>query len=93
MLLARVYGLPVFSTAVDALPLIGHLGEQYIWVAIALLFTLLLPFGLEAVLRDGTRVAPLIVTALIIMERSRIRPRSTASTIYMPWAASRSSLA
>ena len=67
MLLARVYGLPVFSTAVDALPLIGHLGEQYVWVAIALLFTLLLPFGLEAVLRDGTRVAPLIVTALIIM--------------------------
>ena len=45
MLLARAYGLPVFSTAVDALPLIGHLGEQYVWVAIALLFTLLLPFG------------------------------------------------
>ena len=67
MLLARVYGLPVFSTVVDALPVIGHLGEQYVWVAIALLFTLLLPFGLEAVLRDGTRVAPLIVTALIIM--------------------------
>ena len=26
-----------------------------------------MPLGLEAVLRDGTRVAPLIVTALIIM--------------------------
>ena len=67
MLLARVYGLPVFSTVVDAIPVIGHLGEQYVWVGIALLFTLLLPFGLEAVLRDGTRVLPLIVTALIIM--------------------------
>jgi hypothetical protein len=67
MLLARVYGLPVFSTFVDALPVVGHLGQQYVWIAIALLFTLLLPFGLEAVLRDGTRVAPLIVTALVII--------------------------
>lgn len=67
LLLARIYGLPGFSTIVDAFPVIGHVGEQYVWVAVAMLFTLLLPLGLEAVLRDGTRAAPLIVTALIIM--------------------------
>ncbi len=67
LLLARIYGLPGFSTIVDAFPVIGHVGEQYVWVAVAMLFTLLLPLGLEAVLRDGTRAVPLIVTALIIM--------------------------
>lgn len=66
LLLARIFGLPGFATIVDAIPVLGHVGEQYVWVAVAMLFTLLLPFGLEAVLRDGTRPAPLIVTALII---------------------------
>ncbi len=65
-LLARVYGFPGLAAVVDPLPVIGHIGEQYLWVAIGLLFTLLLPFGLEAAQRDGTRLAPLIITTLII---------------------------
>ncbi len=66
LLLARVYGFPGIAAVVDPLPVIGNLGEQYLWVAIGLLFTLVLPFGLHAVTRDGTRAVPLFVTALII---------------------------
>jgi hypothetical protein len=65
-LVARVYGFPGVAAVVDPLPIIGHFGEQYLWVSIGVLFTLLLPFGLEAVSRDGARVAPLIGTALVI---------------------------
>ncbi len=65
--IARVYGLPGLGAIADALPVIGHLGEQYLWVGIAILSVMVVPFGADAVLRNGVRLLPLFVGALIIV--------------------------
>jgi hypothetical protein len=67
LLLARVYGLPLYSEALDWLPLIGNLGQQYLWIAIAALFTLLVPFGLHGLIQSGVRPLPLALGALVIL--------------------------
>lgn len=67
LLLARVYGLPFYSWAVNFLPVIGNLGQQYLWIAIAALFTLLIPFGLHGLIRSGVRPLPLAAGALVIL--------------------------
>lgn len=67
LLLARVYGLPLYSQALDLLPIIGNLGQQYLWIAIAALFTLLVPFGLHGLIQNSVRPLPLAVGALVIL--------------------------
>jgi hypothetical protein len=65
--LARVYGAPGISEVIDILPLVGNIGEQYLWAAVAILFTLAVPFGADAVLRSGLRVWPLMLCAALII--------------------------
>ena len=67
LLVARVYGLPGFSAVIDALPVIGNLGQQYVWIGIGILFTLLVPFGVHALTRDGVRRWPLDFGAIVIV--------------------------
>lgn len=67
LLLARAYGLPVYSSIVNFLPVVGNLGEQYVWIGIAALFTLLVPFGLQGLIRGGVRLVPLAVGAVVIL--------------------------
>lgn len=67
LLLARVYGLPLYSSALNFLPVIGNIGQQYLWIAIAALFTLLIPFGLHGLIRSGVRPLPLAAGALVIL--------------------------
>ena len=33
LVLGRVYGLPLYSQALDWLPVVGNLGQQYLWIA------------------------------------------------------------
>ena len=44
---------------VDALPIIGNIGQQYVWAGVSIFFTLLVPFGMHALLRGGPRKAAL----------------------------------
>ena len=67
LLLARVYGLPLYSHAINLIPVIGNFGQQYLWIAIAALFTLLIPFGLQGLIQDGVRPIPLAAGALMIL--------------------------
>lgn len=67
LLLTRVYGLPLYAQMVDMIPVIGNLGQQYLWIAIAALFTLLVPFGLHGLIQSGVRPVPLVVGAFVIL--------------------------
>lgn len=66
VLIARVYGLAGVSSVVNAIPVIGSLGEQYVWISIGLIFTIVVAFGLQALLESGVRVIPLLVGAAVI---------------------------
>ena len=63
---ARIYGLPVVTPLVDALPVLGNLGEQYLWISVGLLFTITVAFGLHGLLVGGPRLLPLLVVAAVI---------------------------
>lgn len=67
LLIARVYGVPGYAQFVDHLPLIGNFGQQYLWIAISALFTLLVGFGTHALLAGGVRKIPLYAGALVIV--------------------------
>lgn len=67
LLAARAYGLPGLTQVANALPVIGTLGEQYLWVGIGIFFTLLVPFGVHALTRDGVRKATLNAGAIIVV--------------------------
>jgi len=67
LLVARVYGLPLYSHAINLIPVIGNFGQQYLWIAIAALCTLLIPFGLQGLIQGGTRPIPLAIGALVIL--------------------------
>jgi hypothetical protein len=66
LLIARVYGLPGLTTLANAIPVVGNLGEQYLWISIALLFTITVAFGLHGMLTSGVRLIPLLVGATVI---------------------------
>jgi len=66
LLVARIYGLPVLTSLVDALPLLGNLGEQYLWISVGLLFTIVVAFGLHGLLNCGVRLIPLFIGAIVI---------------------------
>jgi hypothetical protein len=66
LLVARIYGLPGFSSLIDALPLLGNLGEQYLWISVGLLFTISVAFGIHGLLNDGVRLFPLLIGAIAI---------------------------
>ena len=63
---ARIYGLPLVTPIVDALPVLGNLGEQYLWISVGLLFTITVAFGLHGLLVGGPRLLPLLVIAAVI---------------------------
>ena len=67
LVLGRVYGLPLYSQALDWLPVVGNLGQQYLWIAVAALFTLLVPFGLHGLIQSGVRLLPLAFGAFVIL--------------------------
>lgn len=67
LLLARVYGLPLYSAAINLIPVVGNFGQQYLWIAIAALFTLLIPFGLQGLIQGGVRWVPLAAVALVVL--------------------------
>lgn len=67
LLLARVYGLPLYSPALNHIPVLGNIGQQYLWIAIGALFTLLIPLGLYGIIRSGVRWVPLTAGALVIL--------------------------
>ncbi len=64
---ARIYGVWIVGAIVDLIPVIGHVGEQYLWVTVAVLFTLLVPFGFESILKTGVRKSGLAIGSLVIM--------------------------
>jgi hypothetical protein len=66
LLIARVYGLPGLTSVVNAAPVIGNLGEQYVWISIGLLFTITVAFGLQGLMTGGVRRLPLLVGAVVI---------------------------
>ena len=66
LLAARVYGVPVFSQLVNSLPVVGSIGQQYVWAGVSMFFTLLVPFGMHALLRGGPRKAALGGVAAVI---------------------------
>lgn len=66
LLVARIYGLPGLTPVADALPLLGNLGEQYLWISVGLLFTIAVTFGLHGLLNDGVRRVPLLACAIVI---------------------------
>jgi hypothetical protein len=66
LLIARVYGLPGLTSVANAIPLFGSLGEQYLWISIALLFTITVAFGMHGLLEGGVRLVPLLVGAAVI---------------------------
>jgi hypothetical protein len=66
LVIARVYGLPGPTPLVNAIPILENLGEQYLWISIALLFTITVAFGLHGLLNSGLRLVPLIVGAIVI---------------------------
>jgi hypothetical protein len=65
LLIARVYGLPGLTSVVNAIPVIGSFGEQYLWISIALLFTITVAFGMQGLLQ-GARLIPLLIGASVI---------------------------
>ena len=67
LLVARVYGMPGYTRIFDALPIIGNIGQQYIWAGVSIFFTLMVPFGMHALLRDGPRKAALGGVAAVIV--------------------------
>lgn len=66
LLTARVYGVPGLTEVINALPIVGNIGQQYVWAGVAMFFTLLVPFGLQAILRDGPHWIALACAAFII---------------------------
>lgn len=66
LLIARVYGLAGVSSVIDAIPVLGNLGEQYIWISIGLIFTIIVAFGLHGLQEGGVRLIPLLVGAAVI---------------------------
>jgi hypothetical protein len=66
LLVARIYGLPVLTPIVDVIPLLGNLGEQYLWISAGLLFSIAVAFGLHGLLKGGVRLVPLFVCAIVI---------------------------
>lgn len=68
LLAARVYGVPGFTQLFNSLPVLGSIGQQYVWAGVSMLFTLLVPFGMQALLRGGPRKAALgCVIAVIVL--------------------------
>ena len=66
LFVARIYGLPLVTPIVNALPVLGNLGEQYLWISVGLLFTITVAFGLHGLLVSGPRLLPLLVVAAVI---------------------------
>ena len=67
VIVARIYGLPILTPVVNALPVLGSIGEQYLWISVGLLFTITVAFGLHGLLVGGPRLLPLLaVTAVIV---------------------------
>lgn len=67
VLVARAFGVPGLSNAFERLPVIGSIGEQYLWAGISPLSVLLVGFGVDA-LRKSRRVPwPALVMGAIIL--------------------------
>lgn len=66
LLVARVYGAPGYTRLVNALPIVGGIGQQYVWAGVSIFFTLMVPFGMHALLRDGPRKPALAGVAAVI---------------------------
>ena len=66
-LVLRIYGLPGLTTVVNAIPLAGSFGEQYLWISVGLLFTITVAFGVHALLRSGPRLVPLFACGASII--------------------------
>jgi hypothetical protein len=66
VIVGRIYGLPLLTPLINALPLLGSLGEQYLWISVGLLFTILVAFGLHGLLISGVRLLPVSVVAAVI---------------------------
>lgn len=67
LLVARVYGLPGYTRLFSALPVAGGIGQQYVWAGVSMFFTLMVPFGMHALLRDGPRKVPLGLVAGVMV--------------------------
>ncbi len=67
LLIARVYGLPGITGIANITPVLGSLGEQYLWAGIGILFTLSVPFGVQALSEGGVRRWPLYAGAAVIL--------------------------
>jgi len=65
--LGRIFDIPVVSTVVSHLPFFGNIGEQYLWIAVSVAFTLLFPFGLDAISRMTVKPFPCAFIYLIII--------------------------
>lgn len=66
VVIARIYGVAGVSTVINAIPVLGNLGEQYVWISIGLIFSIVVAFGLQALLESGVRLVPLLVGAAVI---------------------------
>jgi len=62
--LARIFAMPGVRELWDAVPVARSLGEQYLWVAVAIPMTLLVAFGADSLI-SGTvaRVPPTVILA------------------------------
>lgn len=67
LLLARVYGVPGIATVFELFPIIRNIGQQYVWAGIAILFTILIPFGVQAIVQYGIRFSIMAFTATTIV--------------------------
>ncbi|MGM4872189.1 YfhO family protein [Bradyrhizobium sp. 956_D2_N1_5] len=66
LLIGRVYGVAGVSSLIDAIPVLGNLGEQYVWISIGLVCSIIVAFGLHALLEGGLRWIPLLTGAAVI---------------------------
>jgi Bacterial membrane protein YfhO len=90
LLAARVYGVPGYTRIVDVLPVIGNIGQQYVWAGVSMFFTLLVPFGMHGLLRGGPRKAALAcgcaVIAFALVYTSAIYRLDVTGFIYVAFA-------
>lgn len=65
LILARAFGMPGFSQVVDRIPLLGKLGEQYIWVGATIALVFLVALGTQNLLDGAVRRLPVLALAAV----------------------------
>ena len=65
IIFARAFGTPVLSEVIDRIPLLGKLGEQYIWVGATIALIPLVAMGAQNLLDGTVRRIPILILVTI----------------------------